>query len=113
MKKVGLFGVATGVFAQMGEACWYNTIETTQEKLETEDEVVTVTCECETPNVVFTYPVLPKDWHAENNHFFIPHGKLNERERKHVEVEIYDKDVKETKKKVLVFEKVDGKIKTF
>ena len=37
MKKVGLFGVATGVFAQIGEACWYNTIETTHDKFRTED----------------------------------------------------------------------------
>lgn len=72
-----------------------------------------VPCECSTENVVYTYPVLPKDWAADKNRFFIPKDQLKERERKHVEVEIFDKDEKKTEKKVLIFEKLDGKIKTY
>ena len=84
MKKVGLFGVATGLFAQIGEACWYDTLEATQEKLKTEDEIVNIPCECSTENIVYSYPVLPKDWAADKNNFFIPKGELKEKERKHV-----------------------------
>ena len=61
----------------------------------------------------YKYHNLPEAWQAKDNKFFVPAGKFNEKERKQVEVDIVDHEKKTTKKKLLIFEKTQGKVKIF